>query len=69
MLADMAIGVESSRLCYMKAAWMADQVRHLKGRCRPGLKMRRNGNVLPSVKWQTEITNLSGKIITVRKMR
>ena len=25
MLADMAIGVESSRLCYMKAAWMADQ--------------------------------------------
>ena len=26
MLADMAIGVESARLCYMKAAWMADQV-------------------------------------------
>jgi len=24
MLADMAIGVESSRLCYMKAAWQAD---------------------------------------------
>jgi len=24
MLADMAIGVESSRLCYMKSAWMAD---------------------------------------------
>ena len=26
MLADMAIGVESSRLCYMKSAWMADNV-------------------------------------------
>ena len=26
MLADMAIGVESSRLCYMKAAWQADNV-------------------------------------------
>ena len=26
MLADMAIGVESARLCYQKAAWMADQV-------------------------------------------
>ena len=26
MLADMAIGVESSRLCYLKAAWQADQV-------------------------------------------
>ncbi len=26
MLADMAIGVESSRLCYMKAAWQADKV-------------------------------------------
>lgn len=25
MLADMAIGIESSRLCYQKAAWMADQ--------------------------------------------
>lgn len=25
MLADMAIGVESSRLCYMKAAWQSDQ--------------------------------------------
>jgi len=25
MLADMAIGVESSRLCYLKAAWQADQ--------------------------------------------
>jgi acyl-CoA dehydrogenase len=25
MLADMAIGVESARLCYQKAAWMADQ--------------------------------------------
>jgi len=24
MLADMAIGIESSRLCYMKAAWQAD---------------------------------------------
>merc|ERR1712141_286750 len=24
MLADMAIGIESSRLCYMKSAWMAD---------------------------------------------
>ena len=24
MLADMAIGVESSRLCYMKSAWQAD---------------------------------------------
>ena len=24
MLADMAIGVESSRLCYMKAGWQAD---------------------------------------------
>ena len=26
MLADMAIGIESSRLCYMKSAWQADQV-------------------------------------------
>lgn len=26
MLADMAIGVESARLCYQKSAWMADQV-------------------------------------------
>jgi len=25
MLADMAIGVEASRLCYQKSAWMADQ--------------------------------------------
>lgn len=25
MLADMAIGVEAGRLCYMKAGWMADQ--------------------------------------------
>jgi len=25
MLADMAIGIESSRLCYMKSAWQADQ--------------------------------------------
>lgn len=25
MLADMAIGIEASRLCYMKAAWQADQ--------------------------------------------
>ena len=24
MLADMAIGVESSRLCYMKSGWQAD---------------------------------------------
>ena len=24
MLADMAIGIESSRLCYMKSAWQAD---------------------------------------------
>merc|ERR1712179_504074 len=24
MLADMAIGIESSRLCYMKAGWQAD---------------------------------------------
>ncbi len=24
MLADMAIGVESARLCYLKAAWQAD---------------------------------------------
>ena len=30
MLADMAIGVESSRLCYLKAAWQADQVSYLK---------------------------------------
>ena len=26
MLADMAIGIESSRLCYMKSAWQADNV-------------------------------------------
>ena len=25
MLADMAIGIESARLCYEKSAWMADQ--------------------------------------------
>ena len=29
MLADMAIGIESSRLCYMKSAWQADQVRFI----------------------------------------
>ena len=28
MLADMAIGVESARLCYQKAAWQKDQVRN-----------------------------------------
>ena len=27
MLADMAIGIESARLCYEKAAWQADNVR------------------------------------------
>ena len=26
ILADMAIGIESSRLCYMKSAWQADNV-------------------------------------------
>merc|ERR1712029_1221763 len=30
MLADMAIGIESSRLCYMKAGWQADNVRNQK---------------------------------------
>ena len=30
MLADMAIGIESARLCYEKSAWQADNVSHSK---------------------------------------
>ena len=46
MLADMAIGVESSRLCYMKSAWMADNVSlNVKSQFFRQIKIQKNSNL------------------------